>query len=86
MSIFIVLWPNLLTTKLRSVIRHNLGHSTVGSHFCVFVCFIKPAYHQLAAARTKPGAVTSNKPGADTSIQPGADTSNKPSADTAISR
>ena len=28
MAIFIVLWPYLLTTKLRSVIRHNLGHST----------------------------------------------------------
>ena len=27
MAIFIVLWPYLLTTKLRSVIRHNLGHS-----------------------------------------------------------
>ena len=23
----IVLWPYLLTTKLRSVIRHNFGHS-----------------------------------------------------------
>ena len=30
MAIFIVLWPYLLTTKLRSVIRHNLGHSNVG--------------------------------------------------------
>ena len=28
MAIFIVLWAYLLTTKLRSVIRHNLGHST----------------------------------------------------------
>ena len=28
MAVFIVLWPYLLTTKLRSVIRHNLGHST----------------------------------------------------------
>ena len=27
MAVFIVLWPYLLTTKLRSVIRHNLGHS-----------------------------------------------------------
>ena len=27
MIVFIVLWPYLLTTKLRSVIRHNLGHS-----------------------------------------------------------
>ena len=27
MAIFIVLWPYLLTTKLKSVIRHNLGHS-----------------------------------------------------------
>ena len=27
MAIFIVLWPYLSTTKLRSVIRHNLGHS-----------------------------------------------------------
>ena len=27
MVVFIVLWPYLLTTKLRSVIRHNLGHS-----------------------------------------------------------
>ena len=27
MAVFIVLWPYLLTTKLKSVIRHNLGHS-----------------------------------------------------------
>jgi hypothetical protein len=27
MAIFIVIWPYLLTTKLRFVIRHNLGHS-----------------------------------------------------------
>ena len=27
MAVFIVLWPYLSTTKLRSVIRHNLGHS-----------------------------------------------------------
>ena len=27
MAVFIVLWPYLLITKLRSVIRHNLGHS-----------------------------------------------------------
>jgi hypothetical protein len=27
MAVFIVVWPYLLTTKLRSVIRHNLGHS-----------------------------------------------------------
>ena len=27
MAVFIVLWPSLLTTKLKSVIRHNLGHS-----------------------------------------------------------
>ena len=30
MAVFIVLWPYLLTTKLRSVIRHNLGHSKRG--------------------------------------------------------
>ena len=29
MAVFIVLWPYLLTTKLRSVIRHNLGHSNL---------------------------------------------------------
>ena len=29
MAVFIDLWPYLLTTKLRSVIRHNLGHSMV---------------------------------------------------------
>ena len=29
MAVFIVLWPYLLTTKLRSVICHNLGHSKV---------------------------------------------------------
>ena len=29
MAVFIVLWPYLLTTKLRSVIRHSLGHSNV---------------------------------------------------------
>ena len=29
MVVFIVLWPYLLTTKLKSVIRHNLGHSNV---------------------------------------------------------
>ena len=27
MAVFIVLWSCLFTTKLRSVIRHNLGHS-----------------------------------------------------------
>ena len=27
MAILIILWPYLLTIKLRSVIRHNLGHS-----------------------------------------------------------
>ena len=27
MAVFIVLWPYLLTTKLKFVIRHNLGHS-----------------------------------------------------------
>ena len=27
MAVFIVLWPSLLTTNLKSVIRHNLGHS-----------------------------------------------------------
>ena len=26
MAVFIVLWPYLLTTKLKSVIHHNLGH------------------------------------------------------------
>ena len=26
LAVFIVLWPYLLTTKLKSVIRHNLGH------------------------------------------------------------
>ena len=30
MAVFIVLWPYLLTTKLKSVIRHNLGHSIKG--------------------------------------------------------
>ena len=29
MAIFLVLWPYLSTAKLRSVIRHNLGHSKV---------------------------------------------------------
>ena len=29
MAVFIVLWPYLLTTKLKSVIRHNLGHSNI---------------------------------------------------------
>ena len=27
MAVYIVLWPYLLTTKLKSVIRHSLGHS-----------------------------------------------------------
>ena len=31
MAVFIVLWPYLLTTKLKSVIRHNLGHSNIQS-------------------------------------------------------
>ena len=30
MPFFIVLWPYLLTTKLRSMISHNLGHSNQG--------------------------------------------------------
>ena len=30
MAVFIVLRPSLLTTKLKSVIRHNLGHSKEG--------------------------------------------------------
>ena len=38
MAIFIVLWPYLLTTKLRSVIRHNLGHSKVGKVYILFFC------------------------------------------------
>ena len=29
MAVFIVLWPYLLTTKLKFVIRHNLGRSSV---------------------------------------------------------
>ena len=29
MAVFIVLWPYLLTTKLKSVILHNLGHSNL---------------------------------------------------------
>ena len=29
MAVFIVLYPYLLTTKLKTVIRHNLGHSKV---------------------------------------------------------
>ena len=29
MAVFIVLWSCLFTTKLRSVIRHNLGHSNI---------------------------------------------------------
>ena len=29
MAVFIVLWPYLLTTKLRSVILLNLGHSSI---------------------------------------------------------
>ena len=31
MAVFIVLWPYLLTTKLKSVICHNLGHSNLGA-------------------------------------------------------
>ena len=31
MAVFIVLWPDLLTTKLKSVIRHNLGHSNLAT-------------------------------------------------------
>ena len=32
MAVFIVFWPYLLTNKLRSVIRHNLGHSMEYGH------------------------------------------------------
>ena len=32
MAVFVVLQPYLLTTKLRSVIRHNLGHSKPQCH------------------------------------------------------
>ena len=35
MAVFIVLWPYLLTTKLKSVIRHNLGHSTIAPHWTI---------------------------------------------------
>ena len=35
MAVFIVLWPYLSTTKLRSVIRHNLGHSNLVGCFRV---------------------------------------------------
>ena len=31
MAVFIVLWPYLLNTKLRSVIRHNIGHSKLAA-------------------------------------------------------
>ena len=36
MAGFIVLWPYLLTTKLKSVIRHNLGHSKTHVYICDF--------------------------------------------------
>ena len=32
MTVFVVLWPYLLTTKLKPVIRHNLGHSNQAPH------------------------------------------------------
>ena len=40
MAVFIVLWSCSFTTKLRSVIRHNLGHSKVGEDlmFVVLAC------------------------------------------------
>ena len=46
MAVFIVLWPYLLTTKLKSVIRHNLGHSKVA------VLTLKGSYkHAIGAPR-----------------------------------
>ena len=43
MTIFILLWPYLLTTKLRSVIRHSLGHSTLHGYVIGRVRFYKKA-------------------------------------------
>ena len=41
MAVFIVLWPYLATTKLKSVIRHNLGHSTVLIKLCTYINNLK---------------------------------------------
>ena len=32
MAIFIVLWPYLLTTKLRCLQKKNIGHTTAAAH------------------------------------------------------
>ena len=50
MAVFIVLWPYLLTTNLRSMIRHNLGHSV---HLLRTLCtaepysFLQKIYHPI---------------------------------------
>ena len=51
MAVFIVLWPYLLTSKLRSVIRHNLGHSNV---HCTYVCTYNRPQEYLVAYSTSP--------------------------------
>ena len=38
MAVFIVLWPYLLTTKLKFVIHHNLGHSSTHSVLLTNAC------------------------------------------------
>ena len=48
MAVFIVLRPYFLTPKLKSVIRHNLGHSKL--HLCRSIIDISPtsALHNYA--------------------------------------
>ena len=40
MAVFIVLWSCLFTTKLRSVIHHNLGHSKVSKRVFNYIPMI----------------------------------------------
>ena len=53
LAISVVLWTYLLTTKLRSVIPHNLGHSNLGAFllsegFIVIFKFLMQALINLA--------------------------------------
>ena len=50
MAVFIDLWPYLLTTKFKSVIRHNLGHSNVA---CTTLGESKGIYHFVKGCCTQ---------------------------------
>ena len=47
MAVFIVLWPYLLTTKLKSVIPNNLGHFIEGALYYKISPLTPPKIHTV---------------------------------------